>query len=792
MNSRICLLAALTFTCSVLSHAGDPIPNVTAQATSAQVDKLFSAQNLCTEVGLGSPDQNGARKLTKNGYAGGGCMWHSGYIALGGDENPTVQFDLGKVYTVGKFHVWNNNGSTHRGFKHVSVFHSDDGTTWTPVGQRFEFAKATGTDDYTGESYEFVPPIRGRYIRFHCDSTHRQGGNRELAGLGKVRFYEAQKTEATTPSYGAGIFPDAAGAINVKLPPYSAKGDGTTDDTEAIQKAIDNWQGSGRNIVLPAGIYLVSGPLRFTPGKGHGYNNFRGAGQTKTTIRLKDDTFTDPAKPRPVLSLGFNGRPDGKGVHADWFNNNVSDLTIDTGRGNTGAIALQYYSNNAGALRDVTLVSRDTTGALGLDLGYADQNGPCFVQNITINGFATGVRSGATVNSQTAEHVTIANCSKVGWQNNGQCLSIRGLKVSGSGAGLASKFGVVALIDSDFVCSGGSENLSAVSNGETLFARNLRTRGYKIAIENLRSKDEPTPNAAGPDVQEWVSTPPLTLFPVDSPRSLNLPVRETPRVKSDDPSMWANVRAYRDLADPDDSASLQRAIDSGASTVYLPAGGPYYFSKPVELRGNVRRIVGMFAHVFGVKNDAVWRVAEEGPEVLVLEDCRGHLAIEHTATKRTVVVKNGQGMGGKLTGGGDLFLENVVADWSFEKGRAWARQLNNEREGTHISNSGATLWVLGYKTERGGTLLETTNRGSTEVLGGLSYTTTKGKLAPMFKSVDSRMSVVIGEVCYTGDPFARLFEQSRGKERKVLDRKGVPLRPAFLQGGQLPLFVAER
>jgi hypothetical protein len=777
---------ALLLAVPALARAADPIPNVTAKATSEQVKNLYGAQNLCSDTGLGEPDNNGNRALAKKG-----SVWHSGYIALGGDENPTVQFDLGKVYDVGRFHVWNHNANPHRGFKHVSVFTSEDGKTWQPVAQRFTFAKAPGADGYLGESHEFAPAARARYVRFFCDGTHRTGGNRELAGLGKVRFYEATKKGGEVPSYGGGAFPDAAGAVNVKLPPYGAKGDGTADDTAAIQKAIDDWQGSGRTLVLPAGTYLVSAPLRYAPGKGYGYNNLRGAGAHKTTIRLKDGTFTDGAKPLPVLSLGFNGKPDGKGVHADWFNNNVSDFTIDTGRGNPGAIALQYYSNNAGALRDVALVSRDAKGHTGLDLGYADQNGPCLVKGVTVDGFATSVRSGATVNSQTAEHVTVSNCAKVGWENGGQCLSIRGLKVSGTGAGFVSAFGVVALVDCEFAGTGAAKDLPAVSSGETLFARNIKTTGYKLAIENRRKNDNPTPSAAGPNVDEWVSTAPLTLFPVAQPRSLNLPIRETPDVPWDDVSSWANVRAYRELADPDDSASLQRAIDSGATTVYLPAGGAYYFGAPVELRGKVRRVVGTFAQVHGIKGDAVWRVSADGPETLVLQDVRGHLTIEHGAAKRAVVVKNGQGTSGKLTGGGDLFLDNVVAEWDFEKGRAWGRQYNNEREGTHVSNRGAALWILGYKTERGGTLIETTNGGATEVLGGLSYTTTKGKLAPMFVSKDSRVSVVMGEVCYTGDPFARLFEQTRGADTKALDRKGAPLRPAFLQGGQLPPFVAE-
>lgn len=783
---------AIFFVVPVVARAVDPIPNVTARATSAQVDRLFGAQNLCSNTGLSPPNKDGARALTKNVYTDGGCMWHSGYIALGGDENPTVEFDLAKVYNVGRFHVWNHNGSPHRGFKHVSVFVSEDGKKWTSVAQRFTFARAPGEEGYTGESYEFSPPVRARYVRFFCDSTHRVGGNRELAGLGKVWFYEAEKVGGDSPHFGGGVFPDAAGAINVKLPPYNAKGDGANDDTAAIQKAINDWQGSGRTLILPAGTYLVSASLQYAPGNGYGYNNFRGVGTAKTIIRLKDGTFTDPERPQPVLSLGYNGRPDGQGVHADWFNNNVSHLTIDVGNGNTGAIAIQYYSNNVGVLRDVTLISRDAKGHIGLDLGYADQNGPCLVKDIRIDGFAIGVRSGATVNSQTAEHVTITNCSKVGWENSGQCLSIRGLKVSSTGAGFVNKYGVVTLVDSEFFGSGSANNLPAVSNGETLFARNIQTKGYKFAIENLRKNNEPTPNAGGANVEEWVSTKPLTLFPVAEPRSLNLPVRETPDVEWDPPSTWANVRAFRDLADPDDSASLQRAIDSGATTVYFPAGGGYYLGEPIELRGNVRRVIGMFADVYGLNRaEAIWRVSNDGPHTLVLQDCRGHIIIEHSAAQRTVVVKNGQGMNGKLTGGGDVFLENVVGEWEFKMGRAWARQYNNEREGNHVRNSGAMLWILGYKTERGGTLIETTNGGSTEVLGGLSYTTTQGKLAPMFTSKDSRVSIVIGEVCYTGDPFALLFEQTRGKQTKTLERKDVPLRPAFLQGGQLPLFVAE-
>jgi hypothetical protein len=43
-------------------------------------------------------------------------------------------------------------------------------------------------------------------------------------------------------------------------------------------------------------------------------------------------------------------------------------VTIDTGRGNPGAKALEYHSNNMGRLENVVIRSGDGTGVLGLDL----------------------------------------------------------------------------------------------------------------------------------------------------------------------------------------------------------------------------------------------------------------------------------------------------------------------------------------------------------------------------------------------------------------------------------------
>jgi hypothetical protein len=122
-----------------------------------------------------------------------GTMWLSTGSSFGGDDlDPSVTFDLGAIYTVTSFQVWNYNelaGSTDltgRGVNAVTVEYGLTATLGSTVPGITNFARADATSTYTGEVFNGFAPFNARYIKFDIDSNH--GGDNNFYGLSEVQF----------------------------------------------------------------------------------------------------------------------------------------------------------------------------------------------------------------------------------------------------------------------------------------------------------------------------------------------------------------------------------------------------------------------------------------------------------------------------------------------------------------------------------------------------------------------------------------------------------------------------
>ncbi len=364
------------------------------------------------------------------------------------------------------------------------------------------------------------------------------------------------------------VFPDDAGVLNVRRD-FGAAGDGVTDDTAAIQKAILASLAEDRYnpefVYLPNGTYLVSDTLQNRV-PDHKWSDgwlvgILLIGQTRdgVVIKLKDACpgYGNAAEPKPVVRLAsemqgkkaHDKRPEGYGNCA--FRNSVINLTIDTGRGNPGAVALDFLASNRGAVREVTLRSGDPSGegSCGLDMQTA-WPGPGLISRVSIEGFDYGIRQHHMDCGMTYEHITLTGQRRLAIEAKGSpTMSMRGI-VSRNAVPVFRSIkggrGIFVFLDSTFERTGPAvEKAAAIHNADNLLLKNVKVSGYPTTVDN-EGKDlraDLTLDGGKGRIDQYLSREPLRLFP-GGEKLPELPVKETPVWHTADLDEWANVRDF--------------------------------------------------------------------------------------------------------------------------------------------------------------------------------------------------------------------------------------------------------
>ncbi len=579
------------------------------------------------------------------------------------------------------------------------------------------------------------------------------------------------------------VFPSDAGIVNVL--DYGAKGDGITDDTKAIQAALNAFLSSNRIVYLPNGKYLVSDILRWGPSSTRSncsncWKRIVMMGQTRegVVIKLKDN------------SSGYQGTSDGQRKGVIWtglapaqrFRNGIRNLTINTGKGNNGAAALQLNTSNQGYSDRLNIISEDGQGHCGLDFDFTGEIGPGYVNDIFIDGFRYGIYANA-LNSMTLENVTVQNQSINGINNVGRLLCIRNLTSNNTVTAIKnSATGDLCIINGKFN-SGASG--AAIENAGTLYAKNIVAAGYTTAINNTggNGKDATT-NA----VAEFSSHDVTTLLSATK-KMINLPVKDMPEIVWGDSTTWVSPLAYGAIGNgtTDDTQAIQAAIDNttGKKTVYFPGNKTFRINGTLYIRGGIRNLIGVSGRILGSGTI----VFQDGAEpVVVMHDfdfgTNSTLTLRFEATRALRMGAIYRGINIISYGTGDFFLTDIatlqtVNRFYEPRQKIWMRQFNPEKyDSVNVLNNGADLWMLGFKTEGSHVKLLTKNGGRSEVIGIHNYSTDgSNRNKPFFVCDGASLSFVCFRETHTrvpATPYINSVGILKGQDTIKLNTKVIP------------------
>ncbi len=597
--------------------------------------------------------------------------------------------------------------------------------------------------------------------------------------------------------------------LDVTKPPFNAVPDGKTDCTGALRLAFDFVTGEylkafrqtkqllqqqtdpnallsfevrkvggklnvpfplelpkGYIIYLPKGVYRVTDTVTYSHEDLYDILlNLRwlemcamlrvvGEEQGQTVIRLDDGlpAFAFGAR-RPVLNF-CNGEKSGVAM-----SNSVQNLTVDVGKNNPGAVALRFLCNNTGLVQRVTLKSSDPDfrGYCGFEM--VDEKTSCgYVRHLTVEGFDYAVRFTSQQHNLAMEQICIKNQRIAGIYQLGSALSVRGLKSVNTvpAVHLPGYSAHLTMVDSELL-GGSADNCAIKAEFGQYYFRNIKTGGYGLSLATMNNRFLPSELP-----YEIFSFQEFSLFNRPDPKSFDTANLPQEPVFNGDESGFVSVAQFGAVGNgvTDDTAAIQKAMNSGAAGVAFEAGC-YLITAPVTVPEQVCTVNFMFCNLkvgpkLAQSGGAAFKIIGSNNPIkicnlLAWESFHGKMTLLDHAGTRTAVLELLHTQGAALyqnsVPGGTVFVTSCACtvggvpgaggrktalahedEWIdaretpcfyFNRQTVYARQINPERAKTEIINNGGRLFVLGFKTEEEGTAFFTQNGGVTQVLGGV-------------------------------------------------------------------------
>ena len=589
-------------------------------------------------------------------------------------------------------------------------------------------------------------------------------------------------------------FPMGSKIINVTRDPYFAKGDGKHDDTEAIQKALNDHPDGDYIIYLPHGIYKITDglvwPTTKKPESSSRRTILQGQSMGGTIIQLADSTygFDNPDFPKALIFTGEG--PDPK------YRNAIRDLTLRTGKGNPGSIGIQFNASNQGTINNVKVYSGDSSGVYGIDLGFTEGIGPLLIKNTEVRGFNIGIYARGENGNATLEHVTLGGQRKYGLENENMNLAVRSLRYKGYTTAVFNhgEFAIMSLVDGILEFDNDKKKVkptTAIVNESHLFARSMKVSRYKTMIQS--KKKGYNEDMIQGEIIEF-STQETHQLCHSPKQSMRLAVAETPNFPEQKADNWITIAGDyggKSNTGSDDSKAIQEAIDDGAETLYFPPGGRWTINRDIYIRNRVRRILGIEGRIDG-----------KG-KFIVESGAFGELTIERFSefgsgiilkSKRNLLLKNMmvRAIETDELGGGDIYLEDVtIGTIQLNYQKLWGRQVTmmGDTKGPKITNNGGDVWILGLTAKKGNTVLQNFNKANAELIGVEIVASDKAKDRPMFINDNSGLSITgLRETLTRGNAYPKIVEESR-QASSIKSLQSTDLLKTPNGGTLLPLFV---